>query len=67
MLAEELSRDPPRGRLVVDVFGAILAVLVLVPLAGLGLRPRAARAVDSVRLIDAQQIDRGPHQRGLLE
>ena len=67
MLAEKLLRDPAGGRLVVDVFGAVLAVLVLVPLTRLGLRPRTAGAVDPVRLIDVEQIDRCSHERGLFK
>ena len=67
VLAEELSRDPAGGRLVVDVFGAVLAVLVPVPLTGLRLRPCTAGAVNPVGLIDVQQIDRGSHKRGLLQ
>lgn len=59
VLAEELPGDAPRGGLVVDVLGAVLAVLVHVPLAGSGFGPRAAGAVDALGLVDVEQRQRG--------
>jgi hypothetical protein len=67
MLRKEVPVDAAGGRLIVDVFGAVLAVLVDVALFRLGLRPRAARAVDAIGLVDIQQRQRRPPQRGLLQ
>ncbi len=67
VLTEELRGDPAGGRLVVDVLGAVLAVLVAVPVAGGGVRPRAAGAVDAAHLVHGQQIDRCLPGRGLLQ
>lgn len=65
--AEEVGGHPARGRLVVDVLGAVLAVLVHVPMARSGLRPSAARAVEALGLVDVQQCQRGPPDRGLAQ
>jgi hypothetical protein len=65
VLAEEAGGDPARGGLVVDVLGAVLAVLVDVPLARPGLRPRTARAIEPLRLVDVQQRQCGPAYRRL--
>jgi len=67
VFGEEGIGDATPSGLVVDVLGAVLAILVGVTLACLRLRPGAARAVDPVRLVDVQQIDRGSPERGLLE
>ncbi len=65
VLPEEVGGDPARGRLVVDVLGAVLAVLVHVPVLRIG--PRATGAVDSFRLVDVQQRQHRPARRGLAQ
>jgi hypothetical protein len=56
--SKELPCDPTGGRLVVDVLGAVLAVLLYLPLAGRRLRPRAARTLNTVgRLIAVRRTD----------
>jgi hypothetical protein len=67
VLPEEVGGDTARGRLVVDVLGAVFAVLVLVPLAWGRFRPRAARAVDAVGLVDVQQRQSGAPDRCLAQ
>ncbi len=53
VLGEELPGHAPGRRHICDVLGAVLAVLVPVPMSGV--RPRAAGAVDALGLVEAQQ------------